>query len=458
MTAGLPVTSLGTLSVTSLGKSPVTTLRTTLLTTSVRMARAVARARLWLAAAVAAGVLICGGAAPQAHEIGTTTVTVSFRPASADHAATYRIDVGTDAEALIEKLEAMSSPASPARSPRSAPTAADIAMRIAALEDTFRDRVAVRFDDVAVRPRVTFAVASPLDGVSPPVATIRLIGDVPTGATRFAWSYGWTFASYALAIVESRTDGGGQDGAGQSGAVQRVAESVAAESGVVEGRSAAGRSVERGVPPATTQWLEGGEISTPYRIGVAVPRVSRLQIARQYVWLGITHIVPKGLDHVLFVLGLFLLSRRWRPLLWQVSAFTVAHSITLGLGMYGLVTAPSSVVEPLIALSIAYVAVENLVVSELKAWRVALVFTFGLLHGLGFAGVLSDLGLPRDAFAAALVGFNVGVEAGQLLVIAAAFALVGWSRAYPSYRQRVVMPASLAIACVSVYWTIERWP
>ena len=128
--------------------------------------------------------------------------------------------------------------------------------------------------------------------------------------------------------------------------------------------------------------------------------------------LGFTHIVPDGLDHVLFVLGLFLLTGRARSILWQVSAFTAAHSITLGLSLYGVITAPASLVEPMIALSIAYVAIENLFLSELRTWRLALVFAFGLLHGMGFAGALRDLGLPRSEFLTALVTFNLGVEGG----------------------------------------------
>jgi hydrogenase/urease accessory protein HupE len=167
--------------------------------------------------------------------------------------------------------------------------------------------------------------------------------------------------------------------------------------------------------------------------------------------------VPKGLDHVLFVLGIYLLSTRARWVLWQVSAFTVAHSITLGLSMYGILAVSPRIVEPLIALSIAYVAVENIFVSELKSWRVALVFAFGLLHGMGFAGVLQELGLPRSEFVTALVTFNLGVEAGQLAVIGAAFLLIGfhWShRAW--YRTRIVVPASALIACMAVYWTIAR--
>jgi hypothetical protein len=199
-------------------------------------------------------------------------------------------------------------------------------------------------------------------------------------------------------------------------------------------------------------------------------RPSRTAIARQYLWLGYVHILPRGLDHILFVLGLFLhpttqrprrgdpglLSPRLKPLLLQVTAFTVAHSITLGLSIYGLVSLPSQIVEPLIALSIAYVAIENLVTRELKPWRVALVFTFGLLHGLGFAGVLRELGLPRGEFLTALLTFNLGVEGGQLTIIAAAMLAVLPFVTTDWYRRRVVIPASCAIAATGLFWTVTR--
>src|SRR5438128_2352916 len=152
--------------------------------------------------------------------------------------------------------------------------------------------------------------------------------------------------------------------------------------------------------------------------GVRVPHVAR------DVALGFTHILPNGLDHILFVLGLFFLTTNVRSVLAQVTAFTVAHSITLGLALYGIASLPASIVEPLIALSIAYVAIENLVTTDLKPRRLALVFSFGLLHGMGFAGVLRELGLPPSQFLTALLTFNVGVEAGQLSVIAVAFAVV----------------------------------
>ena len=131
---------------------------------------------------------------------------------------------------------------------------------------------------------------------------------------------------------------------------------------------------------------------------------------------------------MLFVFAIFLMTGRVRTVLCQITAFTVAHSITLGLSTYGLITARPAVVEPLIAIWIAYVAVEHLLVTELKPWRIAPVFVLGLLHGMGFGGTLKDFGLAGSDFLTALLTFNVGVEAGQLVVIAAAFPLVVWAR------------------------------
>ncbi|WHZ37310.1 HupE/UreJ family protein [Sagittula sp. MA-2] len=143
-----------------------------------------------------------------------------------------------------------------------------------------------------------------------------------------------------------------------------------------------------------------------------------------YIPVGFEHILPMGLDHILFVLGLFFLSTRLSPLLWQISAFTLAHTVTLALGALGYVSIPGSIVEPIIAASIVYVAVENIVSDKLHRWRPLVIFIFGLLHGLGFASVLQEFGLPENQFIPALIGFNVGVEFGQLTVIAIAFLLV----------------------------------
>lgn len=209
--------------------------------------------------------------------------------------------------------------------------------------------------------------------------------------------------------------------------------------------------------PVVAQWTDPGITSGEHRLDRAVVPLTRWKIVRLYLALGFTHILPRGLDHVLFVLGIFLLSVRLKPVLWQVSAFTVAHTITLALTIYGIVSLPSSVVEPLIALSIVYVAVENIFTAKLHAWRPVVVFCFGLLHGMGFAGVLSEIGLPRSEFVPALLSFNLGVECGQLAVILAAFLVIGLPlRNKPWYRRRIVIPGSLMIAAVGLYWAIER--
>lgn len=177
----------------------------------------------------------------------------------------------------------------------------------------------------------------------------------------------------------------------------------------------------------------------------------------EYIPVGFDHILPKGLDHIFFVLGLFFLSVRLKPLIWQISVFTLAHTVTLALGSLGWVTIPASIVEPLIAASIVYVAIENIFTESLKPSRTLVVFGFGLLHGLGFASVLGEFGLPANSFVPALVGFNIGVELGQLTVVALAFFAVGlWCRNHPAYRRWVAIPASVIIGLVGSWWFIER--
>jgi len=237
---------------------------------------------------------------------------------------------------------------------------------------------------------------------------IHLTGEIPARADAFTWRYDLTYSSYVL-MLENESHG------------------------------------------ATRQWLEGDGMSVPFVLTRDVVPPTRMQVIVQYLTLGFTHIVPRGLDHILFVLGLFLLTTRVKPLLAQVTSFTLAHSITLGLTMYGVVSLPSKIVEPAIALSIAYVAIENIVTNELKPWRVAIVFAFGLLHGMGFAGVLRELGLPRREFVTALVSFNAGVEGGQLFVIGIAAILFA-----RKWRHRVVVPASLLIAATGLFWTVQR--
>ena len=186
-------------------------------------------------------------------------------------------------------------------------------------------------------------------------------------------------------------------------------------------------------------------------------KLSKTDVAFIYLQLGFTHILPLGLDHILFVLSLFLLNPNLKSILWQATAFTVAHTITLGLSIYEIVKAPAAIVEPIISLSIMFVALENIISNKLRPGRIGLVFLFGLIHGLGFASALTALGLPPNAYFTSLLMFNVGVELGQITVILAAFLLLALPFGKKKYyRSRVVIPLSAVIAAIALYWTVER--
>lgn len=202
-------------------------------------------------------------------------------------------------------------------------------------------------------------------------------------------------------------------------------------------------------------FLSGGELSPELpRVGILTETSGSVFV--RYIGVGFEHILPLGLDHILFVLGLYFFASRVGPLLWQVTAFTLAHTITLALAATGVVTIPASIVEPLIAASIIYVGIENIFGRGNLRGRTALVFAFGLLHGLGFASVLGDYGIASGRFMPALLGFNIGVEIGQLTVIAIAFAVTGWFISRSWYRQVIAIPASLGIAVIGAYWVVER--
>lgn len=341
-----------------------------------------------------------------AHDLERTQVSLRF---SADGA--FVLEVANDPNWLLLRLERFAGPVAPAyRDPQQRDR------RLAELATVFIDRVVLFVDGREARPSSAEYVpprpATASDNL-PPLAAYRLRGRLPPDARTLRWFYGLVIDPYPMTL-----------------------------------RHADGSSL--------TVWIAGEAWSGGLDLTGRVQAPTRGQVARQYLALGYTHILPKGLDHILFVLGLFLLSLRLRPILMQVTSFTIAHSITLGLTMYGIVSLSSRVVEPLIALSIAYVAVENLVTTELKRWRLALVFSFGLLHGMGFAGVLRELGLPRSEFLTALLTFNLGVEGGQLTVIGLALLCVVWYGRREWYHRRVVVPASAAIAGIGIYWTIVR--
>ena len=186
-------------------------------------------------------------------------------------------------------------------------------------------------------------------------------------------------------------------------------------------------------------------------------KMSSTDAAFLYLQLGFKHIIPLGFDHILFVLSLFLLSPKLKPVLMQATAFTIAHSVTLGLAMYHVITPPANIVEPVIALSIMFVALENIFSPRLKASRIGIVFLFGLVHGMGFANALGQLGLPQTSFLTSLIMFNVGVELGQISVILLAFFLLGkWFGDKTYYRKLVVIPISSMIVAIAGFWTIQR--
>jgi hypothetical protein len=370
------------------------------------------RTRLGLALAVAIVAAPLG-----AHEFEITDILAVLR---AD--GTYQVDVRIDVDALALGV----SPATDSAALAAALTAMDSAEFERARErarGTVARRVRVRFDDQPVQPVVSFPPPQtrPGEGTIPTVlgTVARLSGSRPAAATTFSLSASRAFGPVQLTLLDERYVTGARMllGPGE--------------------RSAAWR-LDR--PPPTS--AAGGH---------AQPGT----IAR-YIALGFEHILPLGIDHILFVVGLFLLAAKWRPLLWQVSAFTLAHTLSLALSIAGVVSLPSRLVETLIAASIAYVATENILTDKMRASRPLLVFGFGLLHGLGFADALRALGLPDGEWIPALVSFNVGVELGQLAVIGLAFLAIGWFRDRPWYRPWIVRPASALIALTGIYWALQR--
>lgn len=192
---------------------------------------------------------------------------------------------------------------------------------------------------------------------------------------------------------------------------------------------------------------------------VDVEKMNGADSAALYLVLGFTHILPLGFDHILFVLSLYLLKPQLKPVLMQATAFTVAHTVTLGLSMYRIITPPATIVEPLIAASILFVAAENIFSQKIKTTRLAIVFVFGLVHGMGFASALGQLGIAQNRFFSSLLLFNLGVELGQVTVILAAWLLLGkWFAHKAYYRKYIVVPISVSIGIMAAYLLLERIP
>jgi hypothetical protein len=249
------------------------------------------------------------------------------------------------------------------------------------------------------------------------LATVHLAGSLPAGASVIRWRASFLPMAYPVTVVGGSTE----------------------------------------VAPDSYEWIAGREWSRLYRIEELGAKDGPWRAALRLIPTGFTHILPAGLDHVFFMLGLFLMASTRRALLLQVSAFTLAHSLTLALGAFGAVSIPSRIIEPLIAASIAFIAIENIFATSVSRWRIFVVFVFGLLHGLGFAGAMADLGLSGRHLVASLVGFNAGVELGQLAVILAASLVVRALRLpVDAERQFVLRPASAAIALMGLFWAFER--
>ncbi|MGE9269265.1 MAG: HupE/UreJ family protein [Verrucomicrobiales bacterium] len=171
---------------------------------------------------------------------------------------------------------------------------------------------------------------------------------------------------------------------------------------------------------------------------------------------GFRHVIPLGLDHILFILTLFLLQRKGKELLWQSLCFTLAHTITLGLTASSTITPASHWIEPLIALSIAALAIENLFVKEFRPWRYAMIFGFGLIHGMGFAQALAPILVQGDGFLPRLIATNLGVEIAQVAILASAWVLTSFwheRNIYAGFRLTI----NALIAIVALYWVVERF-
>ncbi len=226
--------------------------------------------------------------------------------------------------------------------------------------------------------------------------------------------------------------------------------------------------IEEGDDPKIMSTLPGGNLllmnlAAPAVITssdpAAAPRPPPPPLAQPKTggWLqsGFHHVLPTGFDHMLFILGLFLFAPKWRPLVEQSLLFTLAHSVTLALSVYGLANVPMNFVNIMVAVSIAWIGVENLLIRDIGKQRYILVFVFGLIHGLGFASGLREKlsSLPREKLVMPLIGFNVGVELAQIVVLIAAFLLF---LPLKPWKNHVRTYGSVFVALAGFAWTIQR--
>lgn len=192
---------------------------------------------------------------------------------------------------------------------------------------------------------------------------------------------------------------------------------------------------------------------------ITAPDPSFLKTILDFIKLGVQHIL-NGIDHILFILALLLAFESLRRILKLTITFTIAHSITIILAGSGLLTLSSRIVEPFIAFSIGYVAITTVFLKKTGFFKgtsatIASIFFFGLFHGLGFAGILKDVSIPKNRFLTALISFNIGIEFGQLLIVTASLPFIYYASRQKWYPQ-VIRFLALIIAGISIYWGIER--
>jgi hypothetical protein len=342
-------------------------------------------------------------AAPVVHDADRTQVEVRFFAERS-----FQIDVMNPPAWLITTLDPLSD------TPSSTILTGEARdRRIAELMPRYAEWIWILFDGVRQEAHPEFIPVlrrGPVnDSLPPSLVTVRLRGQAPDTAQQLSFAFGLIIDPYPITAIQSS-----------------------------------------GEP--TQVWVTGPVESDKMEIASLLPPPWYRTILT-YVKLGYEHILPKGADHILFAIGIFLLGASFLPLLAQVTTFTIAHSIALALTLFGVITLRPAIVGPMIGLSIAYLASENLFKVKLERGRLALVFVLGLLFGTGFAGALT---LPTSDHAAALASYNLGIEAAQLTVIAAMFLLVGWCRKKEWYRRRVVLPMSALVGVLGLYLTVAR--
>jgi hypothetical protein len=351
----------------------------------------------------------------EAHDLERTQVTLTL-----ERNGRFDLLVSNDPRWLLMRLEPFGS-APP-------PTAGSLSesernARLEALAPVFRDRIVLFVDGHEIRPDTVAYV--PPDG-RPPVgdvpspASYRLRGQMPAGARVLRWFYGLVIDPYPLALH------------------------------LANGRK-------------STEMVLGDAWSGSIDLIGQPSAASRRQEAWRYLTLGFTRVLPSGPEHVIFVLGLLLLGRTSsRAITSRLVAFVLAVTGALSLGALGLVTLPPRIVEPLVALSMALIALDGFTESSSSpsslrgtAWRHALIAACGGLHGLRLADVVSrDAGLPANEPATALLSLNLGVTGAELVVVAVGVACLLCYRERSWYRERIAIPASVAIAGASAYWTV----